>query len=63
MAFNSLKDFTFDIWFASHASQLGLRSKHKPNDAYNSAAFADRAGYDLEIIDLQNQFSKKTKGQ
>jgi metallo-beta-lactamase class B len=60
---DAMKKLTFDIWLSSHASQFGLHTKHKPGDAYNPAAFIDRKGYDAEINDLQNQFSKKVEGK
>jgi metallo-beta-lactamase class B len=60
---NAMKKLSFDIWLASHASQFGLNSKHKPGDGYNPAAFMDRKGYDTELNDLQDQFFKKVKGK
>jgi metallo-beta-lactamase class B len=54
-----MKKLTFDIWLASHASQFGLHTKHKPGDKYNPAAFMDKAGYDKALNDLQLQFSDK----
>ncbi|MDB5088528.1 MAG: bla [Mucilaginibacter sp.] len=60
---NAMKKLSFDIWLASHASQFGLHSKHKPGDGYNPAAFIDRKGYDAELNDLQDQFFKKVKGK
>ena len=60
---DAMKKLTFDIWLSSHASQFGLHTKHKPGDAYNPAAFMDRNGYDAEINDLQDQFSKKVEGK
>ncbi|SFD50089.1 metallo-beta-lactamase class B [Chitinophaga sp. CF118] len=56
-----MKKLSFNIWLASHASQFGLHTKHKPGDKYNPAAFMDKAGYDAELKDLQLQFSKKVK--
>ncbi|MES2376593.1 MAG: subclass B3 metallo-beta-lactamase [Bacteroidota bacterium] len=55
----AMKKLSFDIWLASHASQFGLYTKHKPGGAYNPAAFMDRKGYDTELKDLQDQFTKK----
>ena len=60
---DAMKKLSFDIWLSSHASQFGLHTKHKPGDGYNPAAFADRSGYDAEILDLQNQFSEKIKSK
>ena len=57
----AMKQLNFDIWLASHASQFGLKDKHKPGDAYNPAAFSDKKGYDQEISDLQKEFDKKMK--
>ena len=59
--FNAMKNIVFDIWLASHASQFNLHTKHKPSDAYNPAAFFDRAGYDAEIKDLQKEYEEKIK--
>lgn len=55
----AMKNLSFDIWVASHASQFNLHEKHKPGDAYNPAAFIDRAGYDAALSDLQKQYDKK----
>jgi metallo-beta-lactamase class B len=60
---DAMKKLSFDIWLSSHASQFGLHTKHKPGNGYNPAAFIDRKGYDEEIRDLQNQFSKKLKSK
>lgn len=56
---SSLKNTSFDIWVASHASQFDMHIKHKPGDAYNPAAFADRAGFDASLKDLQKDYDKK----
>ena len=61
--FNVMKNISFDIWVASHASQFKLHDKHKPGDAYNPAAFIDRQGYDKELSDLQKQYNEKLKGK
>jgi len=55
----AMKNISFDIWFASHASQFKLHDKHKPGDAYNPASFKDQAGYDIAIGDLQKQYENK----
>lgn len=57
--FDSMKNLSFDIWLASHASQFDLHKKHQPGDVYNPAAFFDRAGYDAELNDLKKEFDKK----
>jgi metallo-beta-lactamase class B len=57
----TMKNISFDIWLASHASQFNLHDKHKPGDAYNPAAFIDQTGYDAEITDLQKQYDEKIK--
>jgi metallo-beta-lactamase class B len=54
-----LKNISFDIWLAAHASQFNLHEKHKPGDAYNPAAFIDQPGYDAAINDLQKQYDEK----
>jgi len=55
----AMKNISFDIWLASHASQFNLHSKHHPGDAYNPAAFIDQAGYDEAISDLQKAYDEK----
>jgi metallo-beta-lactamase class B len=57
--FNAMKNISFDIWLASHASQFNLHDKHKPGDAYNPKAFIDKQGYVDELNDLQQQYDKK----
>ncbi len=57
----AMKNLTFDLWFAAHASQFDLHSKHKPGDAYNPAAFADQKGYEQELADQQKRFDEKVK--
>lgn len=56
--FRAMKNLSFDIWLASHASQFNLHRKHKPGDLYNPAAFIDRAGYDNLLNDLQKQYDE-----
>ena len=56
-----MKQLSFDIWVASHASQFNLHGKHHPGDAYNPAAFMDRKGYFEELNDLQMQYDQKMK--
>ena len=55
----AMKNLSFDIWVASHASQFKLHEKHKPGDAYNPAVFKDREGYDKALRDVQMQYEKK----
>ena len=55
----AMKNLSFDIWVASHASQFKLHEKHKPGDAYNPAVFKDREGYDKALSDVQMQYEKK----
>jgi len=57
--FKAMKNISFDIWLASHASQCKLHDKHHPGDAYNPAAFMDKQGYDTAISDLQKQYDEK----
>lgn len=57
----AMKNISFDIWLASHASQFNLHDKHKPGDAYHPAAFIDQSGYDAVISDLQKQYNEKIK--
>ncbi|TKK65974.1 subclass B3 metallo-beta-lactamase [Ilyomonas limi] len=55
----AMKDISFDIWLASHASQFKLHDKHHPGDAYQPAAFIDRQGYDAALNELQQQYEEK----
>ena len=57
--FKAMKNISFDIWLASHASQFKLHDKHQPGDAYNPAAFKDQTGYDSALSDLQKQYEEK----
>jgi metallo-beta-lactamase class B len=59
--FTAMKNISFDLWLASHASQFKMHSKHKPGDDYNPAAFADQAGYDAALKDLENVYNEKIK--
>lgn len=56
---NAMKNTSFDIWLASHASQFKMHSKHQPGDRYNPAAFKDKAGYDAALNDLQKKYEEK----
>ncbi len=55
----SMKNVSFDIWLASHASQFALHAKHKPNNKYNPAAFFDKRGYEQSLNNLQKDFDEK----
>jgi metallo-beta-lactamase class B len=55
----AMKNIKFDIWLAAHASQFDLTQKHKPEDKYNPAAFADQKGYDAELADLNKAYLEK----
>ncbi|MFI5129655.1 MAG: subclass B3 metallo-beta-lactamase [Chitinophagales bacterium] len=57
--FKTMKNISFDIWLASHASQFKLHDKHQPGDVYNPAAFKDQAGYETAISDLEKQYDMK----
>jgi metallo-beta-lactamase class B len=59
MTLAAMKSLTFDLWLSSHASQFKMHSKHKPGDAYNPDAFADRAGYDAVLEGIQKQYDAK----
>ncbi|HMU47383.1 MAG TPA: subclass B3 metallo-beta-lactamase [Chitinophagaceae bacterium] len=59
--FEAMKNISFDIWVASHASQFNLHKKHKPGDPYNPSVFIDREGYDNVLSNLQKQFQMKKK--
>ncbi|MGY3214215.1 subclass B3 metallo-beta-lactamase [Mucilaginibacter sp. HD30] len=57
----SLKAQTFDLWLASHADQMKMHSKRKPDDPYNPSAFADRAGFDAIIAGFDAAYQRKIK--
>jgi metallo-beta-lactamase class B len=59
--FKAMKNIQFDIWLASHASQFKMHNKHKPGDAYDPAVFADQAGYDAALKELENVYDEKMK--
>ena len=56
---NAMKNISFEIWVASHASQFGLHKKHKYGDPYNPEAFRDQKGYDAALATLQKQYDDK----
>lgn len=56
---SAMKNISFDIWLASHASQFKLHSKHKPENAYNPDAFVDKQGYEEALYELQKDFDAK----
>jgi metallo-beta-lactamase class B len=59
--FKAMKNISFDIWLASHASQFKMHDKHHPGDTYNPAAFKDQTGYDTALSDLQNKYDAHPK--
>jgi metallo-beta-lactamase class B len=59
--FKAMKNISFDIWLASHASQFKMHDKHRPGDAYNPAAFKDQPGYDTALSDLQKKYDAHQK--
>ena len=56
---SSMKELSFDIWLASHASQFNLHKKRKPGDAYNPEVFKDRTGYEKALIRLEKEYEQK----
>lgn len=59
--FNAMKNISFDIWLASHASQFNMHDKHKPGDAYDPGVFVDKQGYIEALNELQKQYELKSK--
>ncbi len=57
----AMKNISFDIWLASHASQFNMHDKHKPGDTYNPASFIDQAGYNAALNDLQKEYDEKKR--
>ena len=60
---HDLKEQHFDIWLSAHAGRFNLDKKHQPGDAYNPAAFIDRAGYDSALHELQEDYTKRLKAE
>ncbi|MBN9482645.1 MAG: subclass B3 metallo-beta-lactamase [Bacteroidetes bacterium 43-93] len=58
----AMKHLQFDIWLASHASQVDLHKKHKDGDPYNPDVFIDHAGYDAALQKIQETYDKKMGG-
>jgi metallo-beta-lactamase class B len=58
----AMKHLQFDIWLASHASQVDLHKKHKDGDPYNPDVFIDRAGYDAALQKIQETYDKRMGG-
>lgn len=56
---SALRKLSFDLWLASHASQFGMHTKHKPGDAYNPEVFVDRAGFDKSLDELEAAYKKR----
>lgn len=59
--FRAMKNISFDLWLASHASQFDLEAKHKPGDAYHPEVFKDRQGYDKALQELEAEYKQKLK--
>ncbi|HEX7756235.1 MAG TPA: subclass B3 metallo-beta-lactamase [Niabella sp.] len=57
----ALKELSFDLWLASHASQFDLQKKHPPFSQYNPDAFADRKGYEALVNELDAAYQQKLK--
>lgn len=57
--FQKMKDIHFDLWLAAHAGQFNMDTKHKPGDAYNPMAFADKAGYDNGLTMLHAVYLRR----
>jgi metallo-beta-lactamase class B len=57
----AMKNISFDIWLASHASQFSLHTKRHAGDGYNPSAFKDQEGYNAELADLQKDYEEKMK--
>lgn len=55
----SMKQLSFDLWVAAHASQFKLAEKHVPGGPYNPQLFADRSGYDALINNLYGVYQRK----
>jgi len=60
---HAMPKMQFDLWFAAHSSQFNLHEKHQPGEAYRPMAFADRAGYDAKIKEMQASFAKRVKSK
>ncbi len=58
---NAMKNVSFDIWLAAHASQFNLHEKHKEGGSYNPAAFFDQEGYNSALAELQSDYDEKVK--
>jgi metallo-beta-lactamase class B len=61
--FEAMKNISFDIWLASHASQFNMHKKHKPGDGYNPHAFNDQQGYNEALSELKKKYDEKLKQQ
>lgn len=56
---NAMKKLEFDIWFAAHASQFGLHTKHKESDSYNPEVFKDMKGYNNVLDEAEKAYQEK----
>lgn len=57
--YKAMRQLDFDLWFAANASQFKLHEKRTSQYAYDPDAFADRAGYDKLLDQLQEEFKRK----
>lgn len=57
----AMRQLSFDLWVASHASQFDLHKKHKPGSSYRPEAFRDREGYDKSLDELQASYDRHIK--
>lgn len=54
--FADQKALKFDIWLASHASQIRLHDKYKPGDPVDPARFIDPKGYLDSVAQLEKTY-------
>lgn len=57
----SLREQSFDIWLAAHASQFHLHQKFNADKPYNPEAFADQTGFRELLNELDTEYSKRVK--
>jgi metallo-beta-lactamase class B len=58
-----MKNLSFDLWVASHASQFNLHDKYKPGDGYKPSVFMDKETYDKALGELEKKLDEKLKQQ